>query len=173
VSVRRLAILVMCGVLLAACGTTSTSAARHPTPTLGFPRSFRWLGCPPDAKRPCSRPRGSGGKGWGTTRPRTIYNGGDETGLLTSITWSTWGGTKALGRGVGLYVSPTEDVAHGSFATAFVVAFKLGTCDAHWVYMAVEWYFPGKGQRFTPQMYESWCNGLGYIPGDPPPYTQR
>jgi hypothetical protein len=50
------------------------------------------------------------------------------------ITWSIWGATNALGRGLGFYVSPSEDTAQGSITSADVVAFRLGSCNGHWVY---------------------------------------
>lgn len=39
------------------------------------------------------------GKGWGTTRPAVIFNGGDPSGLAQDISWTTWGGPRAVGHG--------------------------------------------------------------------------
>lgn len=157
-AIRRLAALLLAGVILAGCGgSTASLVIHHSLPTLGYPG--------PDV---ANDPSG-GAKGWGLVQPKTIFNGGDPTGRLTGITWASWGDPKAVGRGRGYYVSPSESVAKGSLARARVVAFKLGTCNGHRAYTAVEWFFPGKGQTFDPKHYETWCNGLGFMPGDPPP----
>jgi hypothetical protein len=39
------------------------------------------------------------GKGFGTSKPRTIFNGGDPSGLVTSIRWQHWGSAHAIGFG--------------------------------------------------------------------------
>lgn len=33
---------------------------------------------------------GTGGEGWGTTRPAKLYNGGDPSGLVKEIAWTSW-----------------------------------------------------------------------------------
>jgi hypothetical protein len=40
-----------------------------------------------------------GGKGWGRFKPKTIFNGGDPSGLVSGIRWSHWGKRIARGRG--------------------------------------------------------------------------
>ena len=111
------------------------------------------------------------GQGWGEVRPSVIYNGGDPTGLVKRIAWSTWGGARAVGHGLGFYIAPdAPDIAHGSFASATVVAFDLGRCDDKAAYLAVEWYFPGKiksgfsPSAFSSSAFETTCNGQGYWP---------
>jgi hypothetical protein len=39
------------------------------------------------------------GKGFGTAHPRTIYNGGDLSGLVRKIHWHHWDSKKALATG--------------------------------------------------------------------------
>jgi hypothetical protein len=39
------------------------------------------------------------GYGWGTSRPRGLYNGGVPSGKIFKIHWRTWGGRRARGRG--------------------------------------------------------------------------
>lgn len=39
------------------------------------------------------------GTGWGTAEPAKIFNGGDPSGLITEVRWTSWGGATA--RGVG------------------------------------------------------------------------
>lgn len=136
---------------LGACGSPPNHGASQRVPTLGFvshrgPRS---------------------GRGWGEVRPPVVYNGGDATGLVTSIRWSTWGGPRAIGRGEGWYVSPTEDVSQGHQLPTTVVAFDRGTCDGHRVYRDVEWYFPSTRETFNPYVYETYCGSLGYSAAGP------
>jgi hypothetical protein len=59
----------------------STAVAR-PQPVLGS-RSFA----------------GPNGIGWGTYKPREIFNGGDPSGMIHAISWSTWGKTQTYGFG--------------------------------------------------------------------------
>jgi hypothetical protein len=132
-------------VLLAACGSTpaapvnSTSA---PAPVLG-------------------RKAGdfSHGTGFGAIKPVKIFNGGDPTGLVTKIKWSTWGGARATGTGPAEYIGPNDSVATGHQSQATVIAFHLGRCHGTLMYQAVEWYFPGHGQHFSPSNYENVCTG--------------
>src|SRR5690242_5464978 len=35
-------------------------------------------------------------QGYGEVRPRVIFNGGDPTGLVQNISWTSWGGEQAL-----------------------------------------------------------------------------
>jgi hypothetical protein len=41
----------------------------------------------------------SNGTGWGTSEPAEIFNGGDPSGLITNVHWSSWGGSAAIGFG--------------------------------------------------------------------------
>jgi hypothetical protein len=104
-----------------------------------------------------------GGQGFGQVKPAKIFNGGDPTGLVTGITWSTWGGPQATGSGMSDYVGPNQSVASGTQKPVTVVAFKLGTCHGTLMYKAVEWYFAGEGQTFNPHQYENICTG-SYVP---------
>ena len=99
------------------------------------------------------------GQGFGEARPATLFNGGDPTGLVTGITWSSWGGSTATGKGPSDYVGPGHYVATGTQETVTIVAFDLGTCDGKLMYQAVEWYFPQHGQSFNPSQYQDICTG--------------
>jgi hypothetical protein len=88
------------------------------------------------------------GSGFGQVEPSLVYLGGDPTGRLTSITWSSWGGAEATGSGTGFYVPPNTITADGSSKPAIVIAFDLGTCGGHAAYEKVEWYFAGEGGKF-------------------------
>jgi hypothetical protein len=45
-------------------------------------------------------------KGFGTMRPAEIFNGGDPSGLVTGIHWSSWGGSTAVGAGLNAIFKP-------------------------------------------------------------------
>ena len=99
------------------------------------------------------------GQGVGQVKPAKIFNGGDPTGLVTHMAWSSWGGTQATATGTAEYVGPNQSVASGTEETTTVVAFDLGTCDGKYMYQAIEWYFPQHNQAFNPSTYENICTG--------------
>lgn len=101
----------------------------------------------------------SNSQGFGEVRPATVYNGGDPTGLVMHITWSSWGGSTATGTGDSDWVGPGQSVATGTQETVTIVAFDLGTCGGKLMYQAVEWYFPQHGETFDPNQYEDICTG--------------
>ncbi len=109
--------------------TTTSTAASGAAPTLGVAGAF-----------------GSGGVGFGQVRPTEISLGGDPTGILSGITWQSWGGSQATGSGTSTYVGPGQTVAQGTQEIATVVAFDLGTCLGAPAYQQVSWYFPQQGQ---------------------------
>jgi hypothetical protein len=106
------------------------------------------------------------GTGFGQVKPAKIFNGGDPTGLVTHVVWTSWGGSRAVATGVSDYVGPGQSVAAGTEETVTVVAFHLGTCDGKTMYQAVEWYFPQHGQTFRAGQYEDICTG-SYVPAVP------
>jgi hypothetical protein len=141
----------------ASAAATSATAAARPTPSPGT------------ATAPAS-PAGvptlgqlagdfAHGTGFGEVKPSEIFNGGDPSGLVTHVVWSSWGGAQATATGTAEYVGPNQTVAQGTEETATVVAFDLGTCDGKLMYQAVEWYFPQNGQSFSPSTYENICTG--------------
>ena len=99
------------------------------------------------------------GEGFGQVKPSEVFNGGDPTGLLAHVVWTSWGGAQATGTGTGEYLGPNQTVAQGTEESATVVAFDLGTCDGKLMYQAIEWYFPQHGQSFNPDTYEDICTG--------------
>jgi hypothetical protein len=104
------------------------------------------------------------GSGFGQARPVKIFNGGDPTGLVTQMTWKSWGAPQATASGTAEWVGPGQSVATGTAQPVTVVAFKLGTCHGIRMYKAVEWYFPQHGQAFDASRYENVCAGR-YVPG--------
>ncbi len=107
--------------------------------------------------------------GYGHVRPRTVFNGGDPTGLVTHIHWRSWGGAKAIGTGTTDYVGPNQSVATGTQESARIIAFHLGSCHGRRAYDAIEWYFPAHGGRFSAGTYIDACTGTYYQGGKPLP----
>ncbi|HEY3978871.1 MAG TPA: hypothetical protein VGM79_16470 [Streptosporangiaceae bacterium] len=103
------------------------------------------------------------GTGFGQVRPAEVFNGGDPTGLVSKISWSSWGGATATGAGTSTYVAANQAVAAGTPQPATIVAFDLGTCHGKLMYQAVEWYFPQHGQAFSASHYENVCTGT-FVP---------
>ncbi|MGP8001612.1 MAG: hypothetical protein ACLPKI_30455 [Streptosporangiaceae bacterium] len=103
------------------------------------------------------------GQGFGQAEPPKIFNGGDPTGLVQHIHWTSWGGAQAIGHGMAEWVGPNQTVATGTQKPATVIAFRLGTCGGKLMYQAVEWYFPGEHQSFSARHYENVCTG-SYLP---------
>jgi hypothetical protein len=98
-------------------------------------------------------------EGYGLVRPATISNGGDPTGIVSNVTWQSWGGPQAIGIGTSDYVGANQSVAAGTEETATIVAFDVGDCQGKLMYQAVEWYYPQHGQSFSPSTYMDICTG--------------
>ncbi len=101
----RLVILLAVGAALVPGATLAGSSV-----TLGSPKFYA--------------PRS---EGFGTVRPATIFNGGDPSGLVTKIQWTTWGGATAAGHGLNAIFKP-----HGGYYSQLVridlIARDKGTC---------------------------------------------
>ena len=87
--------------------------------------------------------------GFGKVMPAQISLGGDPTGVLSGISWQSWGGSEATGSGTSTYVGPNQTVAQGTQETATVVASDLGTCGGAPAYQQVKWYFPEQGETLS------------------------
>lgn len=138
-AMRPLVVVFMTLTLSAIAGSVSAPASPQP-PVLAGP----WA---------------SNQQGYGHVRPGTIFNGGDDSGLVTNITWSTWGHAEAIGTGLGLYIAPGQYSYEGLREQARVVLFHLGTCHGRPAYDAIEWYYPEHGQHFDPTSYINSCDG--------------
>ncbi|HSZ38280.1 MAG TPA: hypothetical protein VK773_14390 [Acidimicrobiales bacterium] len=92
---------------------------------------------------------GASAVGFGQVKPAEISLGGDPTGMLTGITWQSWGGSTASGTGSSTYVAPGQTAAQGMEETATVVASGLGTCGGGTAYAQVKWYFPEQGETLS------------------------
>lgn len=92
---------------------------------------------------------GASAVGFGQVRPAEISLGGDPTGVLTGISWLSWGGSTAVGTGTSTYVQPGQAAAQGVRVQATVEAFNLGTCGGAPAYKSVKWYFPEEGESLA------------------------
>jgi len=70
---------------------------------------------------------GQNGVGWGTYKPREIYNGGDPSGMVTDIDWTGWGTADAVGYGKTSIFKPGGGYFPG-LARAELRATALGHC---------------------------------------------
>jgi hypothetical protein len=137
----------------------SSTAAVRPAQAVAAGRQVPRLG----------RPWGHSQSGYGKVRPSLISNGGDPTGQVEHVHWTSWGASQAIGEGDAEYVWPGTDVASNRIAPgARVVAFHLGTCRGHRAYNAIEWYFPSYGETFDPNSYINICTGKYVEPPLPP-----
>lgn len=78
---------------------------------------------------------GEYGQGWGTERPDAISNGGaSPSGSITNVSWSSWGGPVAYGRGR----HPIYKPRGGYYRHAVVAQLKavqIGTCEGRDAYL--------------------------------------
>jgi hypothetical protein len=79
--------------------------------------------------------------------------------LVDHVEWSSWGGPRAVGQGVGFYVGDAEYVAGGHPEPATVIAFDLGVCRGQLMYQKIEWFFPKHGEKFDSQTCINICTG--------------
>jgi hypothetical protein len=147
--VPQLILAAAIAALAAGCSTTAaaptssstasvapTSAAPTPTPTtavvvLGSASNF-----------------GPSAKGFGEAQPSTIFLGGDPTGLVTDVTWSSWGAATANGMGTAVNAAHST-VASAPHEQATVVASNPQTCNGVTMYTRLVWYFPSDGGTYA------------------------
>jgi len=113
------------------------------------------------------------GGGFGQVEPSLVSNGGDATSVVTGITWQSWGGPEATGKGLSAYLPPGAASAAEEFQEPVtIVAFNLDNCAGVPAYTSVEWYFPEYGQSFNPSQGESICTNPFGTPTSvrPPPH---
>ncbi len=180
IAVRAGAAIALTGLAMAAGGCSSAAppaASSSPSPTttpsattVSQPTVSPGTATVPASASPSASPAGvptlgqlagdfAHGQGFGEVKPAKIFNGGDPTGLVTNVVWTSWGGAQATAAGTAEYVAPSQSVAQGTEETATVVAFDLGSCRGKYMYQAVEWYFPQHSQAFNPNTYENICTG--------------
>jgi hypothetical protein len=87
------------------------------------------------------------GKGFGKVKPKTVFLGGDPTGMFTKLTWTGWGSATSTGVGSGYYVPPGKPTADAVKVPATLVASTLGKCNGHTAYKKLAVYFTYKGHK--------------------------
>lgn len=83
------------------------------------------------------------GEGWGTARPAKLYNGGDPSGLVKEIQWTSWGGRTAIGYGLGWIFKPNG----GYYERPVLVELRaqsLGHCGSQSAYTQLAIRVPPK-----------------------------
>jgi hypothetical protein len=108
------------------CGSAVAVAAAGGKPTLGS--------------------RLSGTKGFGHVKPPTVFLGGDPTGLVTELTWTSWGAPVAVALGSGFYTPPNKPTADSVKVPVTLDASDLGICKGHEAYRRMSFTFHYKGK---------------------------
>jgi hypothetical protein len=95
----------------------------------------------------------SGSQGFGVASPDSILFGGDPTGIVNQITWTSRGGSVAEGDGTAVNEADSVDgtVAGAPREPAHIVAWDIGTCGGKQAYQKVSWYFAG--HQWSPTDY--------------------
>lgn len=110
---RRAYVSIAIGVALVAAGCGSSQAATTASTAVLGSAVFA----------------GPNGEGWGTVRPAKVYNGGDASGQIREIHWTSWGGKTAIGYGLNAIFKP-----HGGYYPQPVIvevrASGLGKCTS-------------------------------------------
>jgi hypothetical protein len=119
--VKRRASLRRAGCVLWVAAVASFSAVAAPSASLASTPHVPVLGSRAFIPR--------GGVGWGTYKPRQVFNGGDPSGDVSAIVWTDWGRNTAYGVGKGSVFKPG-----GGYYPALVReelrADRLGHCSA-------------------------------------------
>lgn len=98
---------------------------------------------------------GINGEGWGTAHPALIYNGGDASGSITEVRWSSWGGPVAHGRGRHPIFKPRGGYYRHP-VVAQLKAIDIGSCEGRQAYLRLLIREPRRpGGRLGP--WRSWA----------------
>jgi hypothetical protein len=113
---RQLRMGLLCAALpvvfTALPAAVSSGSAAPSSPVIGIHKSF-----------------GVSSAGWGRVRPKVLFNGGDPSGDITSIHWTSWGGRTAHGRGKNPIFKPSGGY-YKKDVTIRLRATDLGTCHS-------------------------------------------
>lgn len=74
------------------------------------------------------------GEGWGSERPEKIFNGGDPSGLITQVHWSSWGGPLARGNGRNSIFKPRGGY-YPHQVKIELKAKRIGSCEGRSAYL--------------------------------------
>lgn len=102
----RLALAVLAAVCLSFAATSDASAA---TVVIGKKNLYQ------------------GGAGWGSSKPKRLYNGGVPNGLIEKIKWRRWGKSSARGNGI-TYAYKPEGGYYAKPVKIKLEATRLGRC---------------------------------------------
>jgi hypothetical protein len=131
---KRVRVFAVMAIAIVALSTAALAMASA-TPVLGSAKAF------------------TGGKGFGKVKPKTVFLGGDPTGLFTKVTWKNWGSATATGSGSGFYPPPGKPTADSVKVPAKLVAYSLGTCHGHEAYRKIKFYIKYKGKTVAGAKY--------------------
>jgi hypothetical protein len=138
----------------AASDPAPASSTASPAPAAAAPAGSPASG---PAQVPVLGATSAGAEGYGTVRPTEINGGGDASGVVEGVRWSSWGGARATGTGTASYAAPDQPLAAGKPAQATLVAFDLGQCAGRTAYRKLVWYFPAHGEKFDPANAQNVC----------------
>lgn len=100
-------------------------------------------------------------QGFGEVQPNYIDLGGaSSTGVVSDVTWSSWGEPTAEGTGEAAYVPPDASNSEAVRERATVIAFDPGICQGERVYQRLTWFFPQHGEYFDPDVAFDACETL-------------
>jgi hypothetical protein len=88
------------------------------------------------------------GEGFGKVEPKTVYLGGDPTGLFRHVVWHGWDKPTATGDGTGYYPPGNKPVAAAVSTPVILTATKLGRCDGIAAYKKLAIVFVYKGHEY-------------------------
>jgi len=129
---RRTTVAIAIAIALSVAPAFSSSAAAGRGTTGGHATQRRALGGPVVlGGKIYGAPTG---KGWGTAHPHFIYNGGDASGSITDVRWSSWGGAVAHGRGRNPIFRPRGGYFRHP-VVALLKATDLGECEGRRAYL--------------------------------------
>lgn len=98
------------------------------------------------------------GKGWGTSRPHEIFNGGDPSGYVKKIHWRSWGGPTAIGFGLNPLFKPSGGY-YRRLGKVELKAEDIGPCHGHRAYRGLRIRFPRHpGGKLGP--WRLWASNL-------------
>jgi hypothetical protein len=98
-----------------------------------------------------------GQRGYGHVEPRTVFNGGDPTGMVDRVRWHGWGANRAVGVGRGW--SPRGSNQPGFRRVRVrLVASGLGTCRGRPAYTGIVFFFLVAGRYERGARYDI-CSG--------------
>jgi hypothetical protein len=136
---RRAIVSLIVPAVVLMLATTAFSLNR--SVVLGWKRAFR------------------NGQGFGATKPRTVYLGGDPTGYVSKLRWYRWGSRKAVGYGQGWCAGPSG-VAAGHYCKASLRVSDLGFCRGRRAYRVMAFAFkPDPRKRWEAGAKLNVCTG--------------